>query len=73
MSTPYNDQWVLRRALRGRARRHLRARRLSAEPSGGGSEERSAAPSAATRALWDASWPIGRRVGRRRRWIDRDT
>lgn len=68
MSTHYNDQWVLRRAGRGRPRRLGPA----GHPSGrqqhsGGPENPGAAP-----AMPDAVRAIGR-LGKRPKWIDRDT
>jgi hypothetical protein len=75
MSRPYNDQWVLRRA--GGKRQRRQAQRMGTSGAGlATSRERSfasgpAAPAAA-RALSDALRVIGR-LGKRPRWIDRDT
>lgn len=73
MSRPYNNQWVLRRA--GGERKRRQAQRMG-EPALATSRARSfvsgpAAPAAA-RALSDALRVIGR-LGKRPRWIDRDT
>lgn len=79
MGTPYNDQWVLRRAGRGRSRRHGRVsahHASSSEPALTASPDQGGVPSpaspAAARALSDAMWAIGR-LGKRPKWIDRDT
>jgi hypothetical protein len=73
--TPYNDQWVLRRA--GSGRRPGRPQRQDARKSGyAGLRERGFVPGpaapAAARTLSDALRVIGR-LGKRPRWIDRDT
>jgi hypothetical protein len=79
MGTPYNDQWVLRRARRGRSRRHGHASARhagSSELAHTASRDPSPVPGpaspAAARALSDAMWAIGR-LGKRPKWIDRDT
>jgi hypothetical protein len=79
MGTPYNDQWVLRRGGRGRSRRHghVSARRAgSSQTPHTASRDHGAVPGpaspAAARALSDAMWAIGR-LGKRPKWIDRDT
>jgi hypothetical protein len=68
MSTPYNDQWVLRRAGRGRPRR------LGPAGHASGREQRSGEPQdpGAARAMPGAVRAIGR-LGKRPQWIDRDT
>jgi hypothetical protein len=75
MSRPYNDQWVLRRA--GGERQRRQAQRVgSSATTYTASRERNFVPGpaapAAARALSDALRVIGR-LGKRPRWIDRDT
>lgn len=75
MSRPYNDQWVLRRAADERQRRQ-RQRTGSSEAAYAAPREANFVPGpvapAAARALSDALRVIGR-LGKRPRWIDRDT
>ena len=75
MGTPYKDQWVLHGA--GAERKRRQAQRLgSSEPAHTEPRERGFVPGpaapAAARALSDALRVIGR-LGKRPRWIDRDT
>jgi hypothetical protein len=76
MGTPYNDQWVLRPAGRGRGRRPTPRRSSLSEPPRAAPEDPGPVPGpaspAAARALSDAMWAIGR-LGKRPKWVDRDT